>query len=203
MIYRLKGIVIDFEDDFLILEVNQVGYQVFVNPRLLSRVQIDQALDLYIYTHIREDQFSLFGFETLDERKMYLKLLNVNGVGPKMALAILSVCSVEDIIQAVNSGAPKILQAASGVGKKVAERIILDLTGKLPTLSVGIESVGAKAKPGSNLNTTAINDVISALNNMGFKNMQVNQAVSKAVKDTNSNDDFGLLLKESLKALKG
>lgn len=202
MIYHLKGTVIDFEEDFLVLDVNNVGYQIYASSKVLAKAQVGEALEVSIYTHVREDQITLFGFANVDERKMYLKLLSVNGVGPKMGIAILSVCSVEDVIQAVNSGTPKILQAASGVGKKVAERIILDLSGKLPALSAGIE-VGSKAESGTPLNSIAINDVISALSNMGFKNMQANQAVAHAVKSTGNNEDFGLLLKESLKVLKG
>jgi len=203
MIYNLKGTIIDFEEDFLVLDVNNVGYQVFAPSRIIAKAQVGEALEMPIYTHVREDQITLFGFSNIDERKMYLKLLSVNGVGPKMGMAILAVCTPEEIIQAVNSGAPKILQAASGVGKKVAERIILDLTGKLPNLSAGLDPVGAKAGANSNMNSLAINDVISALSNMGFKTMQANQAVSQAVQTTQSNDDFGLLLKESLRILKG
>jgi len=202
MIYNLKGTIIDFEDDFVVLDVNNVGYQVFTSNRILAKAQVGNALEMPIYTHVREDQITLFGFANIDERKMYLKLLSVNGVGPKMGMAILSVCTVDEIVQAVNSGTPKILQAASGVRKKVAERVILDLTGKLPNLSAGIEAVGAKAS-NQNLNSLAINDVISALNNMGFKTMQANQAVAQAVQATQSNEDFGLLLKESLRILKG
>ncbi|MCP4356139.1 MAG: Holliday junction branch migration protein RuvA [Proteobacteria bacterium] len=203
MIYNLKGTIIDFEEGFLVLDVNNVGYQVFAPSRIIAKAQVGEALEMPIYTHVREDQITLFGFSNIDERKMYLKLLSVNGVGPKMGMAVLAVCTAEDVVQAVNSGTPNILQAASGVGKKVAERIILDLAGKLPNLSAGIDPVGAKAGAKSNMNSLAINDVISALSNMGFKTMQANQAVSQAVQATQSNEDFGLLLKESLRILKG
>lgn len=200
MIYHLKGKVLDFEEDFLVLDVNNVGYQVFATAKALNKAQIGEAMSIFIYTHVREDQITLFGFDSLDERRMYLKLLNVNGVGPKMGLAILAACSVEDVVQAVNSGTPKILQAASGVGKKVAERIILDLSGKLPNLSVSMDISSGK---NSNIQSSAMNDVISALTNMGFKSLQASQAVNQSVKQTQNSDDFGLLLKESLKILKG
>lgn len=203
MIYRLKGTVIDFEEDFLVLDVNNVGYQVYASTRDLAKIAIDQAADMHIYTHVREDQITLFGFLTSDDRKMYMKLTSVNGVGPKAGMAILSVCNADDIIEAVNTGNSKILQAAKGIGKKVAERIVLDLSGKLPTLSVELPKVGSQAGEKAVMNTSAINDVISALVNMGFKNAQANQAVSASVRETAVNDDFGLLLKESLRILKG
>jgi Holliday junction DNA helicase RuvA len=202
MIYRLKGTVIDFDEDFLVLDVNNVGYQVFASSRDLSKIAVDQAADMHIYTHVREDQITLFGFLSSDDRKMYMKLTSVNGVGPKAGMAILSVCSADDVVEAVNTGNSKILQAAKGIGKKVAERIVLDLSGKLPTLSAGLPKVGAQGGEKSVMNTVAINDVISALTNMGFKNAQANQAVSQAVRETAVNDDFGLLLKEALRILK-
>ena len=158
---------------------------------------------MHIYTHVREDQITLFGFLSSDDRKMYMKLTSVNGVGPKAGMAILSVCSADDVVEAVNTGNSKILQAAKGIGKKVAERIVLDLSGKLPALSAGLPKVGAQGGEKSVMNTVAINDVISALTNMGFKNAQANQAVSQAVRETAVNDDFGLLLKEALRILKG
>jgi holliday junction DNA helicase RuvA len=202
MIYRLKGTVLDFEDDFLVVDVNNIGYQVYASSRDLSKVVIDQAVDMHIYTHVREDQITLFGFLKADDRKMYMKLTSVNGVGPKAGMAILSVCSADDIYEAVNSGNSKILQQAKGIGKKVAERIVLDLSGKLPALDSGLPKVGSQGSD-SIMNTSAINDCMSALVNMGFKNSQANQAVAQAVKITAINDDFGLLLKESLKILKG
>tara|TARA_Y100001960_G_scaffold327972_1_gene415640 strand:- start:1626 stop:2234 length:609 start_codon:yes stop_codon:yes gene_type:complete len=202
MIYRLKGTVLDFEEDFLVLDVNNVGYQVFASSRDLAKVSIDQAADMHIHTHVREDQITLFGFLSSDDRKMYAKLTSVNGVGPKAGMAILSVCSADDIVEAINTGNSKVLQAAKGIGKKVAERIVLDLSGKLPALSAGLPKVGSQGGD-KVMNTSAINDVLSALVNMGFKNAQANQAVSAAVRETAINDDFGLLLKESLRILKG
>lgn len=202
MIYRLKGTVLDFEEDFLVLDVNNVGYQVFATSKDLAKVSIDQAADMHIYTHVREDQITLFGFLNADDRKMYTKLTSVNGVGPKAGMAILSVCTADDVAEAVTTGNSKMLQQAKGIGKKVAERIVLDLSGKLPALSVGLPKVGSQGGD-KVMNTSAINDVISALVNMGFKNAQANQAVSAAVRETAINDDFGLLLKESLRILKG
>lgn len=202
MIYRLKGTVLDFEEDFLVLDVNNVGYQVFATSRDLAKVTIDQAADMHIYTHVREDQITLFGFMSKDDRIMYTKLTSVNGVGPKAGMAILSVCTADDVAEAINMGNSKMLQQAKGIGKKVAERIVLDLSGKLPALSTGLPKVGAQGGD-KIMNTSAINDVLSALVNMGFKNAQANQAVSAAVRETAINDDFGLLLKESLKILKG
>ena len=131
MIYLLAGTVSNVAEDFLVLDVNGVGYQVFAASRTLAQYQEGTAARLFIYTHVREDHIHLYGFATEDERRLFLKLTDVSGVGAKMGLSLLSALSPEELQNAVAGGDVTMLTRANGVGKKLAERIVLELKGKL------------------------------------------------------------------------
>lgn len=131
MIATLKGIVTEHTNDSVILEVNGIGYGLFVSAEDWGRLSIGSEATVYIYEHIREQSYDLFGFGSKSTKELFEKLLSVNGVGPKMALAVLSVGSMQAVQQAISEGDVKVLQSASGVGKKVAERIVVDLKDKV------------------------------------------------------------------------
>jgi Holliday junction DNA helicase RuvA len=131
MIATLKGTVSEHIDDIIVINVAGVGYGVLVPQEDWSYMAIGSEVKVYIYEHIREQSHDLFGFKSLSTKKLFEQLLTVNGVGPKMALAILSVGQIEDVRQAIAEGNVKFLQAASGVGKKVAERVVVDLKDKV------------------------------------------------------------------------
>jgi Holliday junction DNA helicase RuvA len=131
MIATLVGTVSEKQGDLIILDIGGIGYGLFMPQEDFISLNVGSEVKVYVYEHIREQMYDLFGFQSLDTKVLFERLLTVNGVGPRMALAILSVGSISDVRQAIAEGNVKLLQAASGVGKKVAERIVVDLKDKV------------------------------------------------------------------------
>lgn len=207
MIYLLKGIVVELAENFAVVDVNGVGYQVFASSRSLNNLREGEATTVHIHTHVREDQITLFGFADTEERSMFNCLNDVNGVGAKMALAVLSALSPAEIAEAVNFERPGDLTRAKGVGKKLAERMILELKGKLksamPQISQTAISQGS-AVTASQMSApvSVVSDVVSALANMGFKASDAQAAATQALQ-AHGSEEFGALFKESLAILRG
>lgn len=135
MIATLTGAVAEKLDNILVLDVAGVGYGLLVTNEDFSSLNVGARVKLYVYEHIREVSHDLFGFRMLDSLRLFKQLLDVNGVGPKMALNILGVGSAGAVRAAIAAGDTKFIQAATGVGKKVAERIIVDLKDKVGLVS--------------------------------------------------------------------
>ncbi len=136
MIYHLQGKLRAKKSSFVAVDVDGVCYKVFVSPRTITALADRAEAALYIETHWRQDNGpELYGFETERELELFQKLVSVSGVGPKSALGILSIASVDQAISAVNEGKTDLLTRASGIGKKTAERIVLELKGKLTLVS--------------------------------------------------------------------
>lgn len=131
MIVSLTGVVAGRDDRSITLDVHGVGFRVFVHTGALQSIELQSNLTVVTHMRIREDAMELYGFLKLPELKLFEKLLTVSGVGPKMALGVLSAAGVEDLQQAIDQGRSSVLTKVSGVGKKTAERIIVDLRGKL------------------------------------------------------------------------
>lgn len=148
----------------MILEVGDIGYQVFISPILLSEVRIGQGLELYTKQHVKEDGIELYGFQAPEELELFNALDSVSGVGPKSALGIISIANVAEIKQAISRGDPSVLTRVSGIGKKTAERIILELREKIAD-EVGVMA----AAPGDS-------EIIEALVSLGYKASQARQA---------------------------
>lgn len=157
MIGYLKGHVQMITKDSLIVNVNNVGYHV-LTP-LPYENKIDEQLELYIYTHVREDQISLFGFKHIDQKEVFLKLISVKGVGPKTALAILSSVDYLKLIEAIDTENIAFLKKMPGIGPKSAAQIVLDLQGKLVVDK-------------SNINSE-LEDAIDALLSLGYKGNEI------------------------------
>lgn len=136
MIATLTGIVAEKIGETVVLDVHGVGYGLLVTAEDFGRLENGTTAKLYVYEHIREQAHDLFGFARLETKKLFELLLGVNGVGPKMALSVLSVGNSDEVRMAIAAGDVKYIQRASGVGKRVAERIIVDLKDK-----VGLEGV--------------------------------------------------------------
>ena len=166
MIGFLRGNVLSVESSFLILEVNEVGYEVFVTGSLLaSLAHKKDPLSLWIYTAFRQDALELYGFSSLKEKKLFLSLLKVNGIGPKMALSILGSCSLDQFIQIIQTEDIKALMALPKVGKKTAGQIFLTLKGEvIKELSSGDEKVQGYGQ------------VVSALQALGFNTVEIQWA---------------------------
>ena len=192
MIGFLDGTVYDVSADHFILNVNGVGYDVISSSQTLADVQvlIGQNLKVWIHSHVREDAFQLFGFLTKPEKEFFLQLLKVNGVGPKMALSIMSGARVSQIQDWIENSDAKALSSLPKVGKKTAELIILSLQGKLVRIDNQVK--------GSKLNETH-RQISSALINLGFKNQNVDQFIMSLQPMTTLEDG----VRQGLKMLTG
>jgi Holliday junction DNA helicase RuvA len=192
MIATLNGVVSEKLIDLVVLDVNGVGYGLLVPADDYSRLSIDQDVKLYIYEHIREQAHDLFGFLSRDTKQLFEKLLEVNGVGPKMALNVLSIGSGEAVKQAIAAGDVAFIQQASGVGKRVAERIVVDLKDKVGLIGVDLQSTGLLQGEAQLLNDEAVEALVA----LGYSLVDANKAL-QAVDPTLSTED------RVKKALKG
>lgn len=173
MIALLDGQVYDVSADQFILMVNGVGYDISASAQTLSDVHvlIGQPMKVWIHSHVREDAFQLFGFLTKAEKEFFLMLLKVNGVGPKMALSIMSGARVSQIQDWIEASDAKALSSLPKVGKKTAEQIILTLQGKLVRIETSIKNKAPRLPE-------IHRQISSALVNLGFKNQSVDQFVT-------------------------
>lgn len=180
MIGSLRGRIRDVINETLLLDVQGVGYEVNCSQRFLDdcQLRLGDLIEVWISTHVREDAFNLFGFPTREEKLFFLTLLKVNGVGPKLALNVLSGGTQDEIIALIESEDVKGLQKLPKVGKKTAEQMILTLKGKL----VLADSEAAKENP---LRTTSVTarEISSALVNLGFRPVDVDKVVGKLGKE--------------------
>lgn len=142
MIASLNGVVGEKLSDRVVIDVQGVGYGIFVTAEDHGRLVVGEPAKVYIYEYVREQAHDLFGFLSRQTQDLFELLLNVNGVGPKMALNVLSVGTDTDVRTAIAGGDVKYIQQASGVGKKVAERIVVELKDKVGLAGVDLESTG-------------------------------------------------------------
>jgi Holliday junction DNA helicase RuvA len=142
MIAILSGVVSEKLTDIVVLDVQGVGYGLLVPAEDYGRLKAGESAKLYIYEHIREQAHDLFGFLSRDTKALFEQLLDVNGVGPKMALNMLSIGSGQEVRQAIAAGDVTFIQQASGVGKRVAERVVVELKDKVGLVGVDLESTG-------------------------------------------------------------
>ena len=181
MIRLLTGTVHSQSSQSLILVVNGVGYEVHVPSTLLE--ECDESLTLHIYSHIREDRFDLFGFLTKEDLAFFEQLIGINGVGPKMALNLLSQ-NAERIKSAIVGEDAKTLTLTPGVGKKIAERIILELKNKIDALPT------QSSAPNQNQYTPAREDAISALESLGYKRSHISSVFAKIETDKTQTEEL-------------
>lgn len=138
----LTGKVAEKISDKVVIDVQGVGYGILVTTEDYGILSTGNIAKVYVYEHIRENAYDLFGFVNLDTKQLFEQLLDVNGVGPKMALSILSVGSAGEVRRAIAGGDVKLIQCASGVGKRVAERVVVDLKDKVGLIGVELSSTG-------------------------------------------------------------
>ena len=164
MIGKLKGIVEEINLDHIILDVNGVGYHVFCSIRTAGKLSEGESASMLIETHVREDHIHLYGFADKEERKCFNTLLTVKGVGTRMALAILSTLPPAQLFSAINQGDKKAVQTVSGVGAKLAERIVVELKDKTANfLGAANTEVGSIISSDNEITK----DALSALVNLG------------------------------------
>jgi Holliday junction DNA helicase RuvA len=200
MIGRLVGkLVTDDIDGTIVLDVLGVGYEVTVPLGAVGRARSGQdgdSLVLFVHTHSREDRLELFGFSSEAERRVFRLLIGLPGVGPKLALAVLSALPPSELADAVRMGDLKRLGKINGVGKKTAERLILELKEKLPRL--GSLTASAPSGPGPRPDDQA--RLLGALTNMGYKPNEAERALEK-VKDRLGQEPISDLLRAALAEL--
>ncbi|MFZ2299779.1 MAG: Holliday junction branch migration protein RuvA [Candidatus Moraniibacteriota bacterium] len=187
MIAQLEGKIAGVRGNAVILMVGGVGYQVFLSAYTLGKVAGQEQVLLHIHTHVREDQLALYGFLSEDELSMFELLISISGIGPKVALSILSIADVKTIRTAIVNKDPSILTRVSGVGKKTAERVIVELQNK-------VESVDIEDQAGA----LAGQDAIEALTSLGYSISQAREALKSVPTDVT---DVGARIRQALKNL--
>jgi holliday junction DNA helicase RuvA len=203
MIGRLRGIIESYGEDFLILDVNGVGYMVHCSPRTLQELpRTAEGVSLAIETYVREDQIKLFGFVTETEREWFRLLQTVQGVGAKVALAVLGTLKPAELASAIAMRDKAMIARTPGVGPKVAERIVTELKDRAPAyadldpnvvrLSGAIEEKRAPQP---------LRDAVSALVNLGYGQPQAASAIAAAARNAGKEADAALLIRLGLKEL--
>lgn len=173
MIATLSGIISEKLADIVVIDCAGVGYGVFVSNEDFGRLNSGQAAKLYVHEHIREQQHDLFGFITLDTKQLFETLLGVSGVGPKMALNVLSIGTSSAVRAAIATGDVKFIQQANGVGKRVAERIVVELKDKVGLEGVDLATTGLLQGDGMMLRDEAVEALVS----LGFSAQDATRAI--------------------------
>jgi Holliday junction DNA helicase RuvA len=195
VIARLSGTVLDLRTDRLVLDVGGVGYDLAIPLGTFSALPpAGEKATVHVHTHVREDALQLFGFSTPQEKYVFERLISVSGIGPKVALTVLSGLPLPELIGAIVTQNARVLATIPGVGKKLAERLGLELKEKLSGFGTGAGASDAPRK------TSAVEDAIGALENLGYKLAQAEQAVEKAVRDVGA-EDLNKILQAALKSL--
>jgi Holliday junction DNA helicase RuvA len=197
MIARLNGTVVSKTIDQVIIDVNGVGYQVSVPLSSFYQLEEDHAATLHIYTHVREDTLQLFGFQTLDEKQMFILLLSISGIGPKVALNILSHMDCHDLRDCLIQEDAKRLATLPGIGKKTADRLVLELREKARKLQPE-QGPHPTATPRPPAAENHHDDALSALINLGYKEKQASAALARLTDEFSSMEE---MLKAALKQL--
>lgn len=185
MIGQLTGKLIPLGPTSIIIDVNGVGYEVFVSQTTQKTLDFTQTQTLLTYLAVKENALELYGFATFPEKDLFTKLINVPGIGPKSALAILSLASLDTLLQAIARGDAGYLTTVSGIGRKSAEKIILELKDKVSPLSADV-------------NMGNMNDVFDALIALGYNPRDVRDAVAQLPREATETNDQ---IKEALKLL--
>ena len=201
MIALISGLLKYKSPNYVVVDVHGVGYRLVVPLTTFYELpDAGQSVALNVHTHVKQDGINLFGFYTSEERDIFQLLLGVTGIGPKLAINILSGIAAGDLRRAVSQGNLKRLVAIPGVGKKMAERIILELRDKM--LKLVAPDAETVVRTESALDEL-VNDALSALINLGYRNQAAEEALAKVCREAPGNLTLDLLLKNALKLLAG
>jgi len=190
MISYLKGKIKHKGSSFVVLEVNNIGYQVFISPVLYADLSLNQEVEFYTYQQVREDALNLYGFKSMEELGMFELLLSISGIGPRSALGVMSIATVADIKESIGRGDPALLTKVSGIGRKTAERVVLELREKIGKL------VGGDSKLSADL--LGSSDEIDALMALGYSLSQAREALNNVEAKIK---DSGERIRQALKKL--
>jgi len=199
MIAHLRGKLISRRPNLVIVETGGVGYDVTISvPAFGELPSLGSEVALHIHTHVREDQLALYGFLRHEEKDLFEKLITVSGIGPKLAITILSGMPADDMVNSIRANDLARLTKIPGIGRKTAERMVLELRDKLDLLP-GIARGGAA--PAKSMFNTVEEDVISALANFGVSRATAEAAVTKA-RSASEGNDFDGLFRRALKLVR-
>lgn len=188
MIAQIEGKIVGIKGNAVIVKVGGIGYLVAVSAYTLGKVAgKEEDVLFHIHTHVREDMFALYGFLQEEELTMFELLISISGIGPKVALSILSIADVKTICTAIVNKDPSILTRVSGVGKKTAERVIIELQNKVDTFNVGDQT-----------GTLVDQDTIEALTSLGYSVTEAREALKLVSPDIT---DVGARIRQTLKNL--
>lgn len=191
----IKGAIVEKQENMLIIENNGIGFELIVSNNTLDNVgPISQQVKIHTYYYVREDQAVLFGFGSIEEKHMFLKLIKVNGVGPKMAVTILSGVTISDLAISIITGDTALLNKIKGVGKKTAERIILELKEKVE----GFDNISGLTGFGGALeNNSAESDACFALATLGIQKAEALKLIRKVAQPADTAEQ---LIEKALKS---
>ncbi|QSQ14406.1 Holliday junction branch migration protein RuvA [Myxococcus landrumensis] len=199
MIARLRGVVLEKDAEDAVIDVQGVGYRVNFSSLSLGKLPAEgQPVDVRVRTVVREDAFDLFGFLSKAEEDVFLLLNGVSRVGPRMALGVLSGMEVPELVAALSRGEVARLAKIHGVGKKTAERLVLELKDKMKTVHLEAVSRGTAPAPTGGTHS----DLVSALLNLGYKPPQAEKAAELATSRLGADAAFQALFREALKSLR-
>ena len=196
MIAQIRGRLASKEPHRVVVDVNGVGYQLFIPLSTYYQLpEVPAEVFLYTHTHVREDALQLFGFYSRDERALFEILQGVSGIGPRLATNILSGISVDELVPALSEGNLTRLRAVPGVGKKLAERLVVELREKVATVRPGGPATTGAPTP---VQDRVVEDVVSALVNLGCNRKEAIKAAEVARKDLGPTAEFEKLIKAAL-----
>ena len=199
MIAHLRGQILSKSPNAVVIDCGGVGYELAISVTTYTEIgDVGSEARLHVHTHVREDALLLFGFAELTEKRLFEKLLTISGIGTKLAITVLSGISAERLVGAIRGGDHATLTRIPGIGKKTAERVVLELKDKLDDLA-GFTVAGVEARP--SLGATA-EDVLSALVNLGYPRPIAQKAVETAAKDAAVAGDFERLFRASMAAVR-
>ena len=183
MIAYLRGKVLTTTEETVILDVNGVGYEAYCSGGAFRKITVGAVAELYTYLQVKEDGVTLFGFESVKEKELFLKLITVSGVGPKLGIAVLATLSADEFAQVIATADVKRLSTVKGLGKKTAEKIVLELHGKISAaeiMSASGDMVSTAAAEQPNKLSAMDEEAVTALMGLGFTRAESVQAVKKA-----------------------
>jgi holliday junction DNA helicase RuvA len=197
MIAHLRGRLLSKAPNQLIIDCNGVGYDVVISIATFSELPAEGAeVSLHIHTHVREDQLALFGFAGAQEKRLFERLLTISGIGPKLAITVLSGISPERLVAAIRGGDHATLTRIPGIGKKTAERVVLELKDKLEDMAVPVAA-------GAGHHTPVGDDALSALVNLGYARPIAQKAIETAIeKNPEAANDFETLFRAAMAAIR-
>jgi Holliday junction DNA helicase RuvA len=198
VIAHIRGKLLYKIPNYVVIDCGGVGYELAISVATYTELrEVGQEAVLHVHTHVREDALQLYGFHEVTEKLLFEKLLTISGIGPKLAITVLSGISAQRLVSAIRGGDHATLTKIPGIGKKTAERVVLELKDKLDDLEGYTPAAGAPVSLGA-----VADDVLSALVNLGYPRAVAVKAVETAAKDAAVSGDFERLFRASMSAVK-